>query len=125
MEQVANPTAARRSWPRCSNTGLLDDPICLVEQRRRNRESKRLGGLHVDDQLEFRGLLDREVGRLGTFKNLVNIHGGAPAQVGNVHAVKHKPPGFYKIALVVHDGEPLLFRKFYNLCSLRTEDGAV
>src|SRR5262249_16978619 len=34
-----------------------------------------------------------------------------------VHAIKHKPPGFYKIALVVHDGEPLLYRKFCNLCS--------
>src|SRR5262249_3658312 len=86
---------------------------------------QRLGGLEVDHQLELRRSLDRNIGWLGTFQNLVHIRGGAPAQVGNVRAVKHKPPGFYKIVLVVHDGEPLLYRKFYNLCSLRTEDGAV
>src|SRR5262245_31289894 len=90
-----------------------------------NLQADLLGRLEIDDELELRRLLDRNIARLGTFQNLVHIRGGAPVQVGNVHAVRHEPPSFYKIALVVHDGEPLLYRKFYNPCSLRTEDGTV
>ena len=36
-----------------------------------------LGGLEIDDKFELRGLLDREVGRLGTFQDSVDIAGGA------------------------------------------------
>src|SRR5262245_26120128 len=104
---------------------LLDDPIRLREHLRRNRQADLLGRLEIDDQLELRRLLDRNIARLGTFQNLVHIRGSAPAQVGNVHAVKHEPPGFSEIVLVVHDGEPVLHRKLYDLCSLRTEDAAV
>jgi hypothetical protein len=32
------------------------------EQRERDGKSERLGGLEVDDQLDFRGLLNRQVG---------------------------------------------------------------
>jgi len=32
-----------------------------------------LGGLEVDDQIELRRLLDREVGRLGALQNLVDV----------------------------------------------------
>src|SRR6266566_8053635 len=104
---------------------LLNDPIRLCEHLRRNRQADLFGRLEIDDELQLRRLLDWNIARLGTFQNLVYVRGGAPVQVGNVHAVKHKPPGFYKIALVVHDGEPVLYRKFCNLCSLRTEDAAV
>src|SRR5438552_5176559 len=104
---------------------LLNDPIRLCEHLRRNRQADLFGRLEIDDELQLRRLLDWNIARLGTFQNLVYVRGGAPVQVGNVHAVKHKPPGFYKIALVVHDGEPILYRKFCNLCSLRTEDAAV
>jgi len=39
--------------------GSLDHLIRPLEQRRRDREPERLGGLEVDYQLEFGGLLDR------------------------------------------------------------------
>ena len=42
--------------------------IRLRQQRRRDREAQRLGGLAVDDQLELRGLLDGQVGGLGAFE---------------------------------------------------------
>ena len=40
---------------------LLD----AIEQRRRDREAKRCGGLQIDDELEFRRLLYGQVARLG------------------------------------------------------------
>jgi len=39
------------------------------EQRRRHGNAKGPGSLHIDDQLVKRRLLDRQIGRPGTFKN--------------------------------------------------------
>src|SRR6266511_618257 len=40
---------------------LLNNLVCSQEQRLRNRQAERFGGLEVDDWLEPGGLLDREV----------------------------------------------------------------
>jgi hypothetical protein len=45
----------------------LDYLIGTNEQCRWDGEAKRLGCLKIDDELEFGGLLDRQVGRLGPF----------------------------------------------------------
>src|SRR5882724_6242440 len=52
---------------------LFDDLIRTSQQRRRDRQPERLGGLEVDDQLELRGLLHREIGRFRALENLVYI----------------------------------------------------
>jgi putative tricarboxylic transport membrane protein len=44
---------------------LLDHLVGAREQHRRHGQSYRLGALEVDDQLEFGGLFDRKVARLG------------------------------------------------------------
>ena len=44
----------------------LDHLIGAGEQRRRHAQADRLGGLEIDRELEFGGLHDRQVGRLGT-----------------------------------------------------------
>ena len=36
-------------------------------------EAERLGGLEVDDQLDFRGLLDRQIGGLLAFENPASV----------------------------------------------------
>ena len=41
------------------NTPLFDDLVGAGEQRQWDSEAERLGGFHVDDQLDFRCLLDR------------------------------------------------------------------
>jgi hypothetical protein len=52
---------------------LLDHLIGPRQQRRRDREAKGLGGLEVDDELESRGLLHRQISRPGAFENPVDI----------------------------------------------------
>src|ERR1700712_2866542 len=46
-------------------TAALLNDLGLGEERRWNINAERLGGLEVDDQLEGRRLLDRQIGGLG------------------------------------------------------------
>ena len=53
--------ASKRRHAASVEHALLDHLGRLEEQRLRDCEAERLGGLEVDHQLEFRGLLDRVV----------------------------------------------------------------
>ena len=44
---------------------LLNHRVRAQQQRLRDREAERLGGLEIDEQLELRGLLDRKIRGLG------------------------------------------------------------
>jgi hypothetical protein len=55
----------------------LNDLIRPEQKRRRHRETQHLRGLHIDHELELRGLFDGEIGRLGALENLVDKDGGA------------------------------------------------
>jgi len=43
---------------------LFDDLLGAGEDRWRDRQAERLGGIEIDHQLEGRRLLDRQIGRL-------------------------------------------------------------
>jgi hypothetical protein len=55
-----------RVVPEAEMLTSFDDLISPKEERRRDRQTDRLGGLEVDDQLEFGRLLDRQITRRGT-----------------------------------------------------------
>jgi len=48
--------------------GLFDHAVGAAEQSRWHGETQCTGGLEIDHQLEFCGLLDWQVGRLGACK---------------------------------------------------------
>src|SRR5260370_19953886 len=54
----SRPNAAQQ------NPCLFDQLVSAGEQRRRHGEPERLRGLEIDDQLDLRDLLDRQIGRL-------------------------------------------------------------
>jgi hypothetical protein len=56
----SNPTVPTSQWGRQSH-GSPDHLVGLEKNARGHRDPKRLGGLEVDDQLECRGLLHRQV----------------------------------------------------------------
>src|SRR5262245_63624730 len=66
---------------RVGRAWLLDDVIRPQQQRLRDRQTERFSGLHVEDQLELRGLLDGQVGRLGALEDLVHVGGRPPKPV--------------------------------------------
>src|SRR5215475_676223 len=85
LKPLTSPSA--RAGPRCRS---LDDFIRPLQQRRRDREPQRLRGLEVDQQLELRWLLDREVGGLGTLEDLVHVGCGAAEVIGEGWSVGHQ-----------------------------------
>src|SRR6266850_8578292 len=89
----------------CISSHVSSDHLIRPRQHvGRNRQADLLCRFQIDDEFEFCRLFNREIGRLGAFQNLVHIRSGAPVQVEKVHAVIHKPPFFYKPALVIYDG---------------------
>ena len=56
----------------------LDHLIGQSEYFGRDCPPQSVGGLEVDEQQEFRRLLDRQVGRLGAFQDLIYIIRSAP-----------------------------------------------
>jgi hypothetical protein len=52
---------------------LLDNLVRARQHRLRHSEAKRLGSPEVDDQLEGRRLLDRQIGGLGALEDLSRV----------------------------------------------------
>src|SRR5262249_51365142 len=65
------------------------------QERWRDREPQRLGGLRVDHELELGRLLDREIPGLGAREDLVYEDCRPPVHVGIVGPKAHEPPGVH------------------------------
>jgi hypothetical protein len=61
---------------------LLDHFVCVSEQRWRNGEAERLGGLEINHQLIFGRRLHRKVGRLRALENAIDVTGPRLGSVG-------------------------------------------
>ncbi len=95
---------------------LLDHLIRQQEQRWGHRHPERLGGLEVEDQLKFRGLLHRQVGRFGALEDLVHVGGGAVPALENVRPVVHESPGLGIPYLARHRRQVAGERQLCELC---------
>src|SRR5271167_1834180 len=56
-----------------SDASLLDHLVGGRQQSFRDGKAERLGGFEVDDKLNFRSLLDRQIGWLVAFENAPSI----------------------------------------------------
>ena len=63
------------------DTSSLDHLIRPPQHIRRNSQADLLGCFEIDNELEFRRLLDRKSAGLAPFKNLVHIRSCAAVQV--------------------------------------------
>ena len=83
---------------------LFDYLVCIHEHSRWNCKVKSLGRLQIDDQLEFRRLLDRQVSRLSSLEDFVYVVRGAAVHFRQSYAIGHQTTFIDKLADGVHRG---------------------
>src|SRR6266567_4772835 len=71
----------------------LDHLVGAAEQRRRHGDAKRLSGLEIEDQFDFRGLLHRQVGGLLALENAPSVDADLAIGVRDASAVAHQTTG--------------------------------
>lgn len=70
------------------NESLFDHVISAGEKRRWNRYTNRLSGPEIDKKLRFRGLLNRKIGGVYPFEDLVDERACASVQGRHVRSIK-------------------------------------
>src|SRR5204863_2453445 len=90
----------RAATPRAGSS--LDHLIGAPEDQLRDRQTERLSGFQIDDQLEFGWLLDWQVGRLGPFEDLIDIGRSAPVKVSPIGSEAHQAAKI--LAILSHSG---------------------
>src|ERR1700730_12261334 len=64
-----------------------------AQERDWNGKAERLGGLEVEEQLDFSGLLNRQVGRLIAFENPAGVDACCPECVRKTASIAHQAAG--------------------------------
>src|SRR5215203_1665576 len=88
-----------------SKWSLFDHLVGASEQRGRHRKAKRLRGLEVDKKLKFGGLLNRKIGGVYPFQDLVDECACASVQGRYVRSIGCKHTGFPLLAGKCNGGQ--------------------
>src|SRR5215471_6935506 len=105
----------QRTYAAQQITSSIDNLIGELLQIDGYVEPENLGRIEVDDELEFRGLLDRQVTRPLALENSPNVDADVPIAVGDVHPVAHQTTGGGKLACKENGGHPLTQRQRCDL----------
>ena len=89
---VIGGVAAARLYGRRTAKGLFDHLVGAAEQWQRNGQPKCLGSLEVDNQFDFRGLLDGQIAHLVAFEKPTDIVANDAIRVGRRSPVAIRPP---------------------------------
>src|SRR5258708_6070929 len=89
----------------------FDQLACAGEEYARDCVAERLGGLHVDDQINLRDLLHRLVGRLFALENAARIAAEHAIRLTRVGSVTHKTTGLNEVATKIDGGNRMAGRR--------------
>src|SRR5438876_4471746 len=99
----------------------LDDLVRPNENRLRDRQAERLGGLEVDHEFELSGLLDGEIGGFCALEDLVDVPCCAPNHVDSARTVRDEGTVFDQHVGPTYYRQPSLSRQFGDLDSVHHE----
>ena len=81
---------------------LLDHPVGALQYGLRNLESESLGSFHINHQLEPGRLLYRQICRICTFQNFIDVHRSMPEHFPKIRPVRYKPACLNEFPFVVY-----------------------
>jgi hypothetical protein len=85
--------ARKRQHAPQQTTSLLNHLVGAGEQRDGRVEAQRLGSLEIDDQLEFGGLLDRQIARLFASEDAIDVGRCPPVWINRIRPIGHETSG--------------------------------
>src|SRR4051812_27644618 len=103
-----------------ANPKSFYDPIRPLQYSDWDRQTKFFCCFEVNDELELRCLLHRQISRLGAFQYLIHVNSRLPVEVSEVRPIGHESTGFDKFILWINSRQaiftgklayPLSFRK--------------
>src|SRR5713101_8336096 len=103
----------------------LHDLVGASQHGSANGQPEGLGGLEVDRQLEFCGLLDGKVTGPGALEDLVHVRGGATEDVHPIDAIRHERAIAREHAVTVHGGNSLPERELGESTAVSLEEPAL
>src|SRR5260370_88777 len=121
--QLRDHKVATENASRLLEGALLQRPsrrriVCIPEECWRCAESDGLGGLEVDDHLDFGRKLDRQLTGLGPFEDFVDVRGGAAVVLTQIDAVADHGTGLGIFACARDPRQPGGSRQSRNSMSL-------
>src|SRR6516162_5459406 len=84
------------------------------DQRRRDGEAERLGGLDIDHQLRFGRLLDRQARRLLALEDTIDVRSRTPNYVDSIRSIGDQCPFCDELPMTTERRESMLFRQCHN-----------
>jgi hypothetical protein len=104
---------------------LLDHLVGGGQQRFRDGNAERLGGLHVDNQLDLRRLLHREIGRLVALENAAGINPSLVYLIATSASIGHQASSEGMLTESVDRGQPIAGRQRRELFHTPGVEGIV
>src|SRR2546429_9816533 len=98
--------------------GASFDPLVgATRQRKRDSDAERLGGLEVQEQFNFRDLLDRQLARLCAFENPAGIKADLSICVRTTASVAYQTARCGKLAILENRRHCVTERQRVELCA--------
>src|SRR5215831_16304267 len=93
--------AGERQFSIARHARSLDHLISAGEDRRRDRQAERLCGVEIDNQLEPRRLLDRQIARLGALEDLPGVNADLAIDTGDAGPIADQAAGRSKLTPLI------------------------
>jgi hypothetical protein len=102
--QFSIEAACRRAsehTPAAEDGVSFDDLVGACKNRLRDCQAERVGGVQIDDQLEFGRLLDRQIGGFGAVEDLSGVDADLAIDSGEAGSIADQAAGRGELALFI------------------------
>src|SRR6516225_8212780 len=108
--------------PKADIVTLFDHLVGNREHRRRHLDIKSARRLQVDGEIEFSRLLNGEVGRFGTLKDVAGVQANLMGNFGKVSSIAHQPTRCHHGSIRKSRRDSFARGQYGKLCAATVEE---